>query len=81
MTRSELVVQLSHKAASMFEVDFEELTAPTRQRGPVIARRWVWLQLHDVHGWSFPEIGKAMKRDHSTVVHGVQVARKENRAQ
>lgn len=78
MTRSELLSQLSHEAASLFQVDIEELCAQTRVRGPVFARRWVWLQLHDVHGWSFPEIGRAMKRDHSTVVHGVQMARKEN---
>ena len=42
--------------------------------GPVVAARQdVFLALREA-GWSFPRIGRAMGRDHSTVMHGVAVA-------
>ena len=80
MTKAEVIAELSQRAADLFEVNASELVAQSRMRGPVLARRWVWLQLRDEHGWSYLEIGKAMQRGPSTVVHGVQRAREEQQA-
>lgn len=40
------------------------------------ARKFVWLYLHDTASWSYPEIGRAFGRDHTTVMSGVKSVRR-----
>lgn len=46
---------------------------PKRKRGRAICRaRWrTWRELHE-QGFSYPGIGMAAKRHHTTVLHGVR---------
>ncbi len=62
-------------AQLFFDITHEELLWRRRMPRQVRARQWVWMMLHDVHKWSYPEIGKAMGFDHSTVLIGARKAR------
>lgn len=67
-------------AERLFGISAEEIF--WRQRYPRIvrARQWIWMTLHDKHNWSYPEIGRAMDYDHSTVFLGARKARKRHEA-
>jgi chromosomal replication initiator protein len=53
-------------------IPLDVLLGPSRERWVVEARQGLMWVLRNRLGLSFPEIGRAMKRDHSTVVHGVK---------
>ncbi len=46
----------------------------SRQRGPTLceARQLACWALREKTGWSYPELGRALCLDHSTVIHGVR---------
>lgn len=75
MTRLEIVWSLYREAAEMFAVEPAELG--TRSRSQSVARaRMVAIGIARArYGWSFPELGKAFGRDHSTCMHAVKWAR------
>jgi len=57
---------------SMGEVELLE-----RRKYPrtVVARQYLWMRLHDTHGWSFSEIGRYTGFGHVAVLYGVRKAR------
>ena len=61
-------------AAEHHGVTAAEIKGRSRLGHVVAARQDVFLELREA-GWSFPRIGMAMGRDHSTVMHGVARAR------
>jgi hypothetical protein len=64
-------------AERYFDITSEEILWKRRMPHQVRARQWIWMVLHDVHKWSYPEIGKTMGFDHSTVLIGARKARKQ----
>ena len=61
------------RAAEHHGVTVAEIKGRSRLGPAAAARQDVFLALREA-GWSFPRIGRAMGRDHSTVMHGVAVA-------
>lgn len=52
-----------------------------RKSRSVAHARWLAFYLaHDVQGFTLEEIGKAMNRDHTTVLHGVRMERERRKA-
>lgn len=75
MTRTEIVWSLYREAAQLFGVDPAELDTRCRSRS-VAGARMVAIALARVRfGWSYPELGKAFERDHTTCMHAVKWAR------
>ena len=75
MTRTEIVWSLYREAAQLFGVDPAELGTRCRSRS-VAGARMVAVALARVRfGWSYPELGKAFGRDHTTCMHAVKWAR------
>ena len=62
-----------NRAAEHHGVTVAEIKGRSRLGRAAAARQDVFLALREA-GWSFPRIGRAMGRDHSTVMHGVAVA-------
>lgn len=58
--------------AAIYGIDAELIWS--RQRGPTLveARHLAWWALREKTGWSYPELGRALGVDHSTVLHGVR---------
>ena len=63
-----------NRAAEHHGVTVAEIKGRSRLGPAAAARQDVFLALREA-GWSFPRIGRAMGRDHSTVMHGVARAR------
>lgn len=59
---------------SAFGVTHEEILGPCRKRHFVRARQMVCLLLRQHASFSLPEIGRVLKRDHTTVLHNVRAA-------
>lgn len=53
----------------------DELLGRRRFSRVATARKHVWLYLHDVAGWSYPELGALFDRDHTTVMDGAASVR------
>lgn len=70
--------QVCEDATKRFDITHTELMWRIRLPRLVRARQWVWMVLHDTHGWSFPDIAKAMGFNHTTVLHGTRKARKRH---
>ena len=68
------VHELIDAAASRFGVSPEEIKGYSRVQGIVDARQWVCMEAHD-RGVSTVTIGRVLKRDHTTVMHGIKRAR------
>ena len=62
------------RAAEHHGVTVDEIKGRSRLGPVAAARQDAFLALRQA-GWSFPRIGRAMGRDHSTVMHGVARAR------
>ena len=54
------------------EIPLEVLLGPRRDAWIVQARQGLMWVLRHRMGLSYPEIGRAMKRDHTTAMHGVR---------
>lgn len=59
--------------AELFNIHPRDLTGDYRYQFIVRARYALFLALRR-RGWSYPRIGKLLKRDHSSVIHGVKRA-------
>jgi chromosomal replication initiation ATPase DnaA len=70
MLINEAMVQ---KASELFKVHPRDLISTYRFNFIVRARFAMYLALRQ-RGWSYPKIGRLLKRDHSSVVHGVKRA-------
>jgi chromosomal replication initiation ATPase DnaA len=69
MLKEDLVKECS----TLFKVHVRDLMGPYRYDFVVRARQALFLALRR-RGWSYPDIGWFLKRDHSTVIHGVKRA-------
>lgn len=67
------VRKLVRAAAEMFNTTEKDILSPSRHQIHVRPRRMVYLALRD-EGKTMEQIGRWMNRDHTTVVHGCQVA-------
>lgn len=66
--------QAVERAAADHMVSRKRIMSRMRDIKPVSdARQDVYLALREL-GWSLPRIGKAMGRDHTTVIHGIAMA-------
>lgn len=63
------------KVAAAFDVKSKELLGPSRLRTVVLARQVAMYLAHEVAGFSLPSIGRALDRDHTTVLHSVRKIR------
>ena len=70
---AEVLRRAINRAAEHHGVTAAEIKGRSRLGSVVAARQDVFLLLREA-GWSFPRIGRAMSRDHTTVMHGVAVA-------
>lgn len=63
-----------HEVARFAGMTPQDITGPSRKRKFAYARQMAMLICRDYVNASFPEIGRAFNRDHSTVLYGVEVA-------
>lgn len=68
----EVVAEVLAIVAREYGVAPAELTGPRRTRSVAEARLMAYALLRDTAGMSYPEIGQALGRDHTTVIHGVR---------
>lgn len=61
-------------AAQVFDVPRRAIAGNSRTRGAARARQAVYAALYFGCHTSFADVGKALGRDHSTVIYGVQQA-------
>lgn len=69
--RSTPVSRIIDTAADLYGVDVDEVLSTSRNDRVVRARQAACWLLRG-HGMSLPEIGKAIGRDHTTVLHAVR---------
>lgn len=71
VTRGDWPTRVIATAGHHFSVSADDITGPGRSHDIVDARHVAaWLLRES--GWSFPQIGEAMGKDHTTVMHGVK---------
>lgn len=59
------------RAAALMDIDEVDITSDDRE--PLLCEiRWAIMQVMRDEGFSYPQIGRALLRDHGTVVHGVK---------
>ena len=58
-----------------WNVAFDELRSQNRKLYIARPRQAAFLLAHELTGKSTPQIGRYFRRDHSTVLHGIRVAR------
>lgn len=69
---------LSHQIAAFAhdrQISYEEIIGPSRTRDIAWARQDCMRYLKDVLDLSLPRIGGLLKRDHTTVLHGIRRSR------
>ncbi len=66
--------EVTRLACEMWQVDLAELLSPCRKSRVVAVRQTAMAVLYHEFGMSLVEIGDALDRDHTTVLHGVRVA-------
>ena len=72
-TRREFLARSITEAATAHGVAPHRVAGPDRDRPAAQARQDVYLALREA-GWTLPQIGKAMNRDHTTVMSGIAAA-------
>jgi len=63
--------QIMELVARHFRVDVDQLMGPERHKEIVLARQIAMYLLRNDGGFSLPQIGDFLHRDHTTVIHGV----------
>lgn len=66
------VADLVAQAARVFNASPEDIMGQSRKPDPVMARQAAMYLCRKKMGLSFPELGKAFGRDHSTVIHAIK---------
>lgn len=69
------ITQSVELVASYFAVGVSDLLGTRRNREIAEARMWLYLLLFEHYRMSYSEIGRALKRDHGAVIHGVKAAK------
>ena len=67
------------QAATLYRVTPEEILSQRRNMVVAYARQWVMYEAHE-EGISTPQIGAALKRDHTTVLHGIRAEQNRRKA-
>ncbi len=60
--------------AAVFDVPVAMILSQRRDAPTATARQTVYFVLRERMGWTLPEIGRFMNRDHTTVLHGCRTA-------
>lgn len=66
--------QVTTLACSIFGTPFELVISRSRERIAVRPRQAAMSVLREVKGYSFPRIGRQFGRDHTTVMHAIDMA-------
>jgi chromosomal replication initiation ATPase DnaA len=74
MTPRQLNMELIAAIAQEYDYTIEDVLGKSKLKALVAVRRKCMVMLRD-KGYSTTEIGRIMKRDHSTVVHALQKSR------
>lgn len=61
--------EIIEQSARMHLVAPQDILSKSRTRTVSRARRWAMRQARLRFGWSYPELGKAFDRDHTTVLY------------
>lgn len=79
MSRDRAIVEAeAARIADETGVPVARILIPTKgSRAESAARRRLYVALRD-RGWSLQRIGQGVGRDHSSVAHGIEVARRES---
>ncbi len=67
--------QTIERIALAFHLSFDELLSRRRTARVAWARQVAWYALHEGFDMSYPEIGEAFERNHTTVMYGVHKVR------
>jgi chromosomal replication initiator protein len=73
--RSEIVQGLYRETAALFGCDVSEIASRCRTQSVARARMVAIGTARARYGWSYPELGRAFGRDHTTCIHAVRWAR------
>lgn len=57
------------------DVTRDAIFSKNRSKKVVMARAIIYDRIRKELGWSYPKIGKLFGRDHTTVLHGIRLAR------
>ena len=68
-------------ACRLWNVPAIELLSASRKRKAVAARQPVMAVLYDLHDMTLADIGAALDRDHTTILHGIRQADPDRVAQ
>ena len=74
-----IVRRAVHEVARQTGLPARLIMSPTRIKEAATARQEAMCRAHDA-GCSYAQIGRHMRRDHTTIMHGVRVARKRREA-
>jgi chromosomal replication initiation ATPase DnaA len=72
--------EMLQRFAAIGGVSYNGLIRDVRTKHYVVPRQAAMLALREVRRLTFPQIGSAMRRDHTTILHGCNVARKRVKA-
>ena len=75
------VPEVVHTACRLWNVSARELLSTSRKRKVVAARQPVMAVLYDLHDMTLADIGAALDRDHTTILHGIRQADPDRVAQ
>jgi len=56
---------------AQFNISMNDLLSPRRDKRATSARKTAYWRLKNETQWSLPQIGRLMKKDHTTVLHGL----------
>ena len=68
------VADVIEVVARRYDLDPVALSGPSREQPIVTARHLAMRLARELTGKSYPEIGRAFNRDHSTVIHAMEVS-------
>jgi hypothetical protein len=71
--------QITVLAGHLFGVRFADVISISRNRDFVRARQAAMSALRDVKGYSLPTLGRAFRRDHTTVLHAIRSVQRLNK--
>jgi chromosomal replication initiation ATPase DnaA len=74
-TGSAVVLSIADLVSEETGIRLAEIYGHSRVPKVVMARQLVMYICYERHGLSYPAIGHALNRDHSTVLHGVRAER------
>ena len=70
-TRPESMADIARRVADSHRLSVADIRGPCRERSYAVARQEFCFEARKQLRWSFPQIGRFLNRDHSTVIHAV----------